>query len=376
VKIAQIANFYTPTSGGLRTCVEETGHGYLAAGHERVLVVPGPADADEDTPSGRRIVVRSAPVPGFGGYRVLYNRRKVLALLDALDPDVVEVSDKLSLGWLARWSRRRTVPLVLFSHERLDAVLRSRVPRGFPLRAASNVVNRRLSKLVEQIIVTSKFSAAEFERIGVSKVRLVPLGVDLSTFRPAVPAPPVREGTVNLVLVSRLSREKSPGRAIDALRILREAGVPANLLVIGDGPLRRKLRRNSADLPVTFIGHVSDRATLAELVAASDVALSPSAVESFGLATLEALACGTPVVVPSGGAASHLIAGVGSGVVSDGTAQGLADGVRELLTVPAAQRRAAARAAAEKFTWASTVDALLACYGASDIAASVGSPAP
>ncbi|WP_433191076.1 glycosyltransferase [Actinoallomurus sp. CA-150999] len=404
----QVANFYTPTSGGLRIALDELGRGYRQAGHERVLIVPGPAESVEQTPAGQRITVRGLSLPGLGDYRILTGRKRVLRLLDAMPPDVLEVSDKISLGWLARWSRRRGVPLVLFSHERLDAILLPRVPRWFPLRTAANIVNRRLSRLADRVIVTSAFSAAEFERIGAPSVRRIPLGVDLATFRPeleapscaatstdpygdrpeleappcaatstdpygdrpeleappcaATPADPYGDRPVRLVTVTRLSREKRPENAIDALAALRDQGVDASLVVIGDGPHRRRLRRRARGLPVTFLGHLSDRRAVAGLVAAADVALFPSPAETFGLATLEALACGTPVVVPPEGAARELLDGPGSGTVSDGTPSGMADAVRGLLSMPAARRRAAARAAAERYPWAETVAGLLRGY--------------
>jgi alpha-1,6-mannosyltransferase len=109
---------------------------------------------------------------------------------------------------------------------------------------------------------------------------------------------------------------------------------------------------------------------MAELVAAADMALSPSPAESFGLATLEALACGVPAVVPQQGAACELVGGPGSGRVTDGTPRGLADGVLQLAAVPAAERRAAARAAAERFPWPTTVAGLLA------VSERLGIPAP
>ncbi|MEV0400231.1 glycosyltransferase [Actinoallomurus sp. NPDC050550] len=366
----QVANFYTPTSGGLRIALDELGRGYRQAGHERVLIVPGPAESVEQTPAGQRITVRGLSLPGLGDYRILTGRRRVLRLLDAMPPDVLEVSDKISLGWLARWSRRHGVPLVLFSHERLDAILLPRVPRWFPLRTAANIVNRRLSRLADRVIVTSAFSAAEFERIGAPSVRRIPLGVDLATFRPepevppcsATSADPYGDRPVRLVTVTRLSREKRPENAIDALAALRDQGVDAALVVIGDGPHRRRLRRRARGLPVTFLGHLSDRRAVAGLVAAADVALFPSPAETFGLATLEALACGTPVVVPPEGAARELLDGPGSGAVSDGTPSGMADAVRGLLSIPAARRRAAARAAAERYPWTETVAGLLRDY--------------
>lgn len=366
----QVANFYTPTSGGLRIALEETGRGFQRHGHERILIVPGDAGAVEQTPSGTRITVRGLSLPGLGNYRILTGRRLVRRVLDASLPDVLEVSDKTSLRWLASWSRSRGVPVVLFSHERLDAILYSRVPRWFPLRVAADAVNRRLAGLVDEVIVTSAFSGREFERIGARNVRRVPLGVDLDTFRPP-PRKPDQEAAdrparlARLVTVTRLSREKRPQRAIECLRALRATGTPAELVMIGDGPEYARLRRRAAGLPVTFVGHVTDRSTVAALVGSADVALFPSPAETFGLATLEALACGTPVVVPAYGAACELLDGPGSGLVSDGTPGGMADAVRDLLEIPEYRRRAAARAAAERYPWTDTVAALLRGYEAS-----------
>ncbi|WP_107655070.1 glycosyltransferase [Nocardia suismassiliense] len=359
MRIVQIANFYTPASGGLRTCLDEIGRGYLAAGHDRVLVVPGPADGDESTGSGRRITVHS-PKFGAGGYHVLTARR-TRAILDGLRPDVLECSDKLSVRWLAPWARGVGVPLVLFSHERIDAILRTRVPPGFPLTTAADLANRRLCVRAEKVVVTSSFATAEFARIGATNVRRVPLGVDLTTFRPTE-TPWTAGDSVRLVLVSRLSKEKRAERAIEAVRVLVESGLHCELAVIGDGPLRPRLERLAIGLPVVFHGHLTDRGTMATLVARADIAVFPSPAETFGLAVLESLACGTPVVVPDAGAARELVDAPGSGIVSDGTPHGLADGVRQLLTVPAPQRRHAARLAAERFPWSATVASMLALY--------------
>ena len=84
-------------SGGLRTTLNALGAGYLAAGHEAVLVVPGARDSEELTPAGRVVSVKGIPVPWLGGYRVLLGRRRLARLLASLEPDHVEVSDQVTL---------------------------------------------------------------------------------------------------------------------------------------------------------------------------------------------------------------------------------------------------------------------------------------
>lgn len=361
MRIVQLANFYTPVSGGLRTCVEQTGRGYVAAGHERVTLVPGTEDRDLTFPDGRHITVRSPLLPGSGGYRVLTARAKVCQLLDMVGPDVLEANDKLSIGWLSPWARSRGVPLVLVSHERINAILHTRVPRWFPLDSAATRINKRLHRLVDDIVLTSAFSAAEFSGFEPAKTHRVPLGVDLDTFRPA---PRAGGDEVRLVTVTRLSAEKHPQLSVEALRELRRRGVPATLDVIGTGPMLRRLERRADGLPVRFLGHVAERPRLAELIAGADIALSPSPAETFGLATLESMACGVPVVVPARGAAGELLLRPESGRVTDGTAAGLADGVESLLAAPPERRRADARAVAEQFPWSATVEGLLEVFGA------------
>jgi alpha-1,6-mannosyltransferase len=100
VRIVQLANFYGPHSGGLRTAVHHLGAGYAVHGHEVVLVVPGPRHADDTMPNGvRRIALPGVTIPHSGGYRVV-DPCRARALLRRLRPDRIEVSDRLTLrGW-------------------------------------------------------------------------------------------------------------------------------------------------------------------------------------------------------------------------------------------------------------------------------------
>ncbi|MEW2142396.1 glycosyltransferase [Micromonospora vinacea] len=367
LRIVRLANFVTERSGGLRTALRHLGAGYRAAGHDPVLVIPGRRAADATYPWGRVVTVPGPRLPGTGGYRLLTGRRRLARLLTDLAPDRLEVSDRSSLRWTGRWVRAHGVPSVMVSHESLTGLLGQWGVPGPLRRPAADRLNRATSRAYDRIVCTTRWAAEEFDRIGAGNVDLVPLGVDLDTFAPHRADPRVREryaDATELLLVhcARLSPEKRPELAVQTLAELRPAGVPAVLVMAGDGPLRGVLARRAAGLPVTFTGFLPDRAAVAALLASADVVLAPGPVETFGLAGLEALACGTPVVV---NAASALPEVVGeAGLAAYGSGVSMAAAVSRLAARPEAQRRRAARARAEEFGWPAAVAGFLGVHGA------------
>ncbi|MCC3779484.1 glycosyltransferase [Streptomyces sp. UNOB3_S3] len=361
MRIVQLANFHGPASGGLRTALDALGRGYAAAGHERVLVTPGPRYGEWHDEAGLRVTLPGIRVGG--GYRLICSPlalRALRTLLGRLAPDSVEVSDKLTLVHAARWARARDVRAVLLSHERLDAILAPRLPARLPLGLPADAWNRRLTGAFDAVVAASAFSCAEFARVAAPALYRVPLGVDLDVFAPAGTAP---EPVVRLVYAGRLSAEKYPRHPLETLRVLLRRGVPARLDVLGDGPERGRLERRAyeAGLPVRFHGHMTDRRAVARALARADVALAPCPVESFGLSVLEALACGTPVVTADTGAAPELLAPE-AGLTAAASPEATADAVTRLLAVPESRRRTAARKRAEEFPWGRTVRGMLAVH--------------
>ncbi|QTD97261.1 glycosyltransferase [Streptomyces cyanogenus] len=369
LRIVRLANFVAPASGGLRTALRELGRGFVAAGHEPVLIVPGERHTDRDTEQGRVITLPGPLLPGTGGYRVLTDRRRVAALLTELAPDRLEVSDRTTLRWTGRWARRARVPAVMVSHETADGVLRTwGLPEHLARRAADSL-NTRTAHVYARVVCTTEFAEREFVRIGARNVVRAPLGVDLMERHPALHDPGLRARYARgdealLVMASRLSVEKRPGTALDALGTLLRRGRRAVLVVAGDGPLRARLEQRARDrgLPVTFLGHVSDRTALGALQASADVCLAPGPAETFGLAALESMACGTPVVASAASALPEVIGSAGA--TAAGGAEAFADAVELLLERGEGERREAARARAECFGWGTAVEAFLAAHDA------------
>lgn len=372
MKLVRLANYVAPASGGLRTALRELGAGYLAAGHEPVLVVPGPRPGRRDTEQGLVITVPGVPVPGTGGYRAIAARRPLRGLLEELQPDRIEVSDRTTLRWTGSWARRCGIGSMMVSHDSLAALAQMFRPPGMPVGHLVDRLNRGTAASFDVVVCTTAWAAAEFRRLGAPNLVQVPLGVDLARFHPAHADDGLRArlapgGWWLLVHCSRLSPEKRPGRALAVLAELRRRGVRAVLVIAGDGPLRRSLQAKAARLPVRFLGHVANRGLLARLLATADLVIAPGPAETFGLSALEALASGTPVVVSSRSALPEVI-GQG-GMAAEESDAAYADAVERLLQRDAAERRRLAREGAERFGWPASVNGFLRAHGLSPSAA-------
>ncbi|MFV2145443.1 glycosyltransferase [Isoptericola sp. G70] len=389
MRIVHVANAYAPRSGGIRTAMHALAREYLAHGHEPVLVVPGPTAA-ERRDGDLRVVQMAAPrVPGVPGYRAVVRPGAVRSVLEALAPDRVEVSDRATLTGIGLWAREAEVPSLLMLHERLDGVLSAFWP-GAGSGARPGPVGRCLAPLVadrwnlatlgrfDRVVATTAFAAGEVERLVgrrhgrtgatvLPPLHRVPLGVDLERFTPDRFDADLRRrtaprGEAVVLVMSRLSREKRVDLAVEAVGRLVADGVPVRLVVAGSGPRSTALRVRAEQLGIRhrFLGFVPDRARVAALLASADVVVAPGPIETFGLAALEALASGTPVVCSATSALPEVVGPAGASAAPEPEALALA--VREVLSRDAGGRRAAARARAELFPWSATGEAMLALH--------------
>ncbi|MBV8685811.1 MAG: glycosyltransferase [Alphaproteobacteria bacterium] len=171
------------------------------------------------------------------------------------------------------------------------------------------------------------------------RIRVHHAGIDLDRFRlPGAPAGRVVASVGNLVPV------KGHKLLLEAFR-----GVPdAVLLIAGEGPERAALEAAAGDR-VRFLGAVGHDA-LPRLLGEARVMALASEREGLANAWLEALACGTPIVVPDVGGAREVVDRPAAGRIVPRDAQAIAAAITELLDRP--PERAAVRAAAERFSWA------------------------
>lgn len=227
-------------------------------------------------------------------------------------------------------------------------------------------LERRLLKQAAAVHFTSEAERAEAERLGQWRSAVVPLGVD-------APAPVDRvrldaERPVYLFL-SRLHPKKRVELLLQAFWLVRQSAPRARLIVAGTGEpaYLAQLQRLSDELGVAenveWTGHVAGDAKL-RLFEQAHAFVLPSVNENFGIAPVEALAAGVPVVLTRGVAIHREVESRQAGIVVDDTVSDLAEGMLQLRD-PAAQPQMSARAAAlarDTFSIAAMQRGLIAMY--------------
>lgn len=354
MKVLQVANFVSPQSGGLRTAIDSLRDGYEREGWEVFRLTPFP----NPMRPGEIANVKSVRVPTMGSYRVIVERRKVRQIISSIRPDIVELSDKSTLSWIAKWCAREGIACCVISHERMDLTTKSTLLARVGLSHAVRRWRENLAKYSTRVVCASRFAAEEFLATD-ANIHIIPLGVECEGIEVNRHVQ-AESSTISVAICSRLSPEKQPSLGLEAARVLSDR-YNVNVRVLGDGPLRKSLEMQAKGMNVEFLGHVQSRSQVFEELGKADVVLNLGALETFGLVTLEALATGTPVVVVNTGASGELLAD-GCGKVAESSSRAVAKAIETVMRERSDSTPEVCRARAEQFSWDRTVSAFSDLY--------------
>lgn len=331
---------------------------------------------------GRIYYIKSPQSPFDSRYRVLHPHR-YLAPWGALSriiqmekPDLIEICDKYSLPFLGGLLRIGLAPGLSFrpviiglSCERMDETISAYLGGGSLLRILARLYMRTIYfPLHDHHIAVSDHTAAEL--FPASKghkvdrgVWIAQMGVDCERFTPHRKSAAYRrdllarvgggnERTVLLLYAGRIAREKNLPLL---LNMMERLDTNCLLLLAGDGGMREIFQRDAEarlGSRVVFLGHISDPDTLADLYANTDVFIHPNPREPFGIAPLEAMSSGLPLVAPNtGGVTSY--ADDSNSWLCHADAGAFAAAVQQVMRDDKERDRrlAVARSTAMKFSW-------------------------
>jgi len=309
-------------------------------------------------PTGDLVNVRSVPIPSRGEYRVpLGLSGQARRDLEAFAPNVVHLSSPDPTAHAAlKWARKRSIPVLASVHTRFETYLRYyNMAWGEPVMEA---ILRRFYRRCDALVAPSESMAQVLRDARMNyEISIWSRGVDRDTFSPGRRSPEWRRSLgiadedVAIGFLGRLVMEKGLDVFSDTIDELGRRGVAHKVLVIGGGPARGWLE---ARIPDAVFAGFQQGQDLGRAVASMDVLFNPSVTETFGNVTLEAMACGLPVVAAEATGSQSLVDNRTSGrLIRPGAVHQFAEALREYVQQPELRERhgAAGEARAQDFSW-------------------------
>lgn len=358
LRIAFVSGNYNCVRDGANRAQNELVR-YLLDRGAAVRVYSPTCDNPAFPPVGDLVSVPSVPMAfGRKEYRIgLYLPTAVRKDIAQFGPNLFHISLPFFHGKSAvKLAREMGVPAVGAMHTRFETY-----PRYYGLGMFEPAMIRRLQQFYlacDAVVAPCDSAARTMEGQGMgSGIGIWTRGVDPSVFNPARRnrdwrrAQGLADDDVVIAYLGRLVLEKGLGEFAGTIERLRAEGLSFRVLVIGDGPARDWFARRLGD--AVFVGFKQGE-DLGQALASADLLLNPSATEAFGNVSLEAMACGLPVVAADAPGNSSIVRCDATGrLVPPGDIAGYAAAVKDYLLAPGLRHEHGRNALAHSahFTW-------------------------
>lgn len=309
--VAFVSETWQPEVNGVTHTLSKLVDCLYHKGYTLQLVRPRPDDGSHANHMSGELQVKALPVFDYDGVHMGFIRPKQLRHYWVSNrPDVIYIATEGPLGMVAlKVARQLGIPVVSGFHTNFEHYSQYYIL----LRLVHPFVRsflRRFHNKTNATLVPTQRQAASMTQSGYTMVKVMGRGLDTRHFSPSFRSEALRqtwgaeENSCVALYVGRLAVEKNVELLIRTLKALRAANSEQVAVIVGEGPLRAKLKEQ---VPwVKFAGFKHDQA-LSEYYASADLFLFPSMSETFGNVVTEAMASGLAVLAFDYAAASELI---------------------------------------------------------------------
>jgi glycosyltransferase involved in cell wall biosynthesis len=325
MRIGMMADLYKTHMSGVTNSIALSKQWLEKAGHEVFVFTFG----DDEVIDSEKNIIRTTGVNVIdtGFYFSLRYNRQARHLLYSMD--ITHIHHPFVSGSLAmRYCAPRNIPIVFTNHSRYDLITQAYLPI-LPETIGDAALKAYLApfyRACDLVIVPSPSMRHILEEhFGLTtRVEVIPNGLDLTPYREKVQ--PVDRSVfgfsvtdVICIYVGRLSPEKNLSFLLRAFYGVAMTYEHVRLLVVGDGPERENLEAQVKHMNIgtkVFFSGMVDYTEIPAYLASSDIFVTPSSAETFGLSTVEAMAAGLPTL----------------GIDAPGTGDIIEDGITGLVT--------------------------------------------
>lgn len=321
LRLAVVTETWPPEVNGVALTLSRLVQGLCTRNHSVQLIRPRQSrhDMPERASGLEQLLQRGLPIPRYPQLKLgLPNKRGLVRTWSLQRPDLVHIATEGPLGWSALQAAR-FLKIPTTSDFRTNFHSYSKHYGAAWLSKPIMGYLRKFHNHTQLTMVPTRQLRQQLALAGFQNLQVVGRGVDTRLFTPERRSASLRASwaagpdTLVLLSVGRLAKEKNLDLTLATFEAMKAQGKDVRLVLAGDGPYRSHLQSKCPE--AIFMGMCS-HLQLAELYASADLFVFPSLTETFGNVTLEALACGTPVLAfDCAAAAEHVVTGCNGWIV-------------------------------------------------------------
>ena len=313
MRVAIVTESFLPQVNGVTNSVLRVLEFLAKEGHQALVIAPESQGGPNEYVGHRIKRVPALPLQSILpiGLPIGVPTRKLEYLIDGFAPDLLHLASPFALGaYSARIARKLQIPALSVYQTDLAGFA-----KHYGFTAAQSSLRKIVGKIhtnTSRTLAPSRAACASLRDCGVSNVHLWRRGVNTELFHPAKRSNQASHswGAPKKLIVGYVGRLANEKRIHDLAVLDHDPRI--QLVIVGDGPAREKLQSELKD--AIFTGFLAGE-DLARAYATFDLFVHPGPNETFCQAVQEALASGTPCIVPTTGGPADLVSQGATGYI-------------------------------------------------------------